>query len=269
MADLDAIADETFAVLNTGRQIRPFSERASGFSLTDAYRVTDLVRRKREAAGERVVGRKIGFTNRTIWDQYGVYAPIWGFIYDRTVRKLSDSASGFSLAGLAEPLIEPEIIFRFHSAPSVDMNERALLGCVDWVSHGFEIVQSIFPGWKFSAADTVAGYGLHGALFIGKTHPVAGREDEWLRKLATFEIDLYRDGSHIDHGRASNVMDGPASALRHLVKLLADDRVNLPLAAGEIVTTGTLAKSMPITAGQRWSTKLTGIELEGAELLFK
>jgi 2-oxo-3-hexenedioate decarboxylase len=64
-------------------------------------------------------------------------------------------------------------------------------------------------------------------------------------------------------------MEGPASALRHLVKLLADDRVNLPLAAGEIVTTGTLAKSMPITAGQRWSTKLTGIELEGAELLFK
>jgi 2-oxo-3-hexenedioate decarboxylase len=269
MADLDAIADETFAVLNTGRQIQPFSHRDPDFSLTDAYRVTDLVRRKREAAGERVVGRKIGFTNRTIWDQYGVYAPIWGFVYDRTVHMLSDFASGFSLAGLAEPLIEPEIIFRFASAPSLEMDERALLSSIEWVSHGFEIVQSVFPGWKFSAADTVAAYGLHGALFIGKTHPVAEREDEWLEKLASFEIDLFRDGVHIDHGRAANVLDSPVSALRHLVALLASDPVNRPIAAGEIVTTGTLAKSMPIAAGQKWSTKLSGIELEGAKLLLK
>jgi 2-oxo-3-hexenedioate decarboxylase len=268
MADLNAIADEAFAVLNTGRQVQPFSQRMPDFDLADAYRVTDLVRRKREAKGERAIGRKIGFTNRTIWDQYRVYAPIWGFVYDRTVRNLSDVAGGFSLAGLPEPLIEPEIIFGMTSAPMPDMDERALLGCIEWVSHGFEIVQSVFPGWKFSAADTVAAYGLHGALFIGETHSVTGREDEWLGKLATFEIDLYRDGVHIDHGRAANVLDSPVSALRHLVALLANDPVNPPLAAGEIVTTGTLAKSMPIAAGQRWSTKLTGIELEGAALSF-
>jgi 2-oxo-3-hexenedioate decarboxylase len=268
MADIDAIASEAFAVLNTGRQVRPFSQRDPGFGLPDAYRVTNLVRRKREATGERVIGRKIGFTNRTIWEQYRVYAPIWGFVYDRTVRKLADFSAGFSLVGLAEPLIEPEIIIRFRSAPSPDMNERALLGCVEWVSHGFEIVQSIFPGWKFSPADTVAAYGLHGALFVGTTHPVAGREDEWLRKLASFEIDLLCEGAHIDHGRAANVLDSPVSALRHLIALLADDPVNPPLAAGEIVTTGTLTKAMPIAAGQKWSTRLTGIELDGAELGF-
>ena len=42
-------------------------------------------------------------------------------------------------------------------------------------SHGFELVQSIFPDWKFTGPDTVAGYGLHGALFIGPTHAVTGR----------------------------------------------------------------------------------------------
>ncbi len=268
MADLEAIADELFGILNTGRQVAPFSQRLPDFSLTDAYRITDVVRRKREAAGEKPIGRKIGFTNRTIWEQYQVYAPIWGFVYDRTVRKLSEFTNGFSLKGLAEPLIEPEIIFHFRAAPSAGMDERAILGCVDCVSHGFEIVQSVFPGWKFSPADTVAAYGLHGALFVGNTHPVAGSEDEWLRKLASFEIDLYRDGAHIDHGRAANVLDSPLSALCHLIALLADDKVNPPLAAGEIVTTGTLTKAMPIAAGQKWSTKLSGIELEGAELGF-
>jgi 2-keto-4-pentenoate hydratase len=43
----------------------------------------------------------------------------------------------------------------------------------------------------------------------------------------------------VDHGHSTNVLDGPASALRHLVGLLAHDPANPPLAAGEIVTTGT------------------------------
>jgi hypothetical protein len=46
------------------------------------------------------------------------------------------------------------------------MNEKSLLACIDWVRHGFEIDKSIFPGWKFSAPDTVVAFG-HGALVIG------------------------------------------------------------------------------------------------------
>ena len=41
------------------------------------------------------------------------------------------------------------------------MDEAALLA--RRVGHGFEIVQSIFPGWKFSTADTVGAFSLHGA----------------------------------------------------------------------------------------------------------
>ena len=36
------------------------------------------IRRLRIARGERPLGYKIGFTNRGIWDRYGVHAPIWG-----------------------------------------------------------------------------------------------------------------------------------------------------------------------------------------------
>ena len=58
------------------------------FGVAEAYRVTQLVRKLREQRGERPVGRKIGFTNRTIWPQYNVYAPIWGYMYDKTVFDL-------------------------------------------------------------------------------------------------------------------------------------------------------------------------------------
>src|SRR5262245_9517187 len=170
---IDAIASAAFAALDAGRQIAPFSTQVGGFTLEDAYRATDAVRRLREARGERPIGRKIGFTNRTIWAEYGVYAPIWGFVYDRTVHELADVRTGFPLAGLAEPRIEPEIMFGLAAPPTPDMDEPALLACIDWVAHGFEIVQSIFPNWQFAAADTVAAFGLHGALLIGPRHPVA------------------------------------------------------------------------------------------------
>src|SRR5215218_2961923 len=136
---IEDIAGEAFGVLEIGRQIAPFSARQPDFTVAEAYRVTAAVRRLRETRGEKPVGRKIGFTNRTTWPDY---APMWGYVYDRTVHDLADLGGFFSLAGLAEPRIEPEIVFRLAALPAPDMDERALLGCIDSVAHGFEIVQS-------------------------------------------------------------------------------------------------------------------------------
>jgi 2-oxo-3-hexenedioate decarboxylase len=77
-----------------------------------------------------------------------------------------------------------------------------------------------------------------------------------------------RDGAVVDRGHSANVLDGPLSALRHLVGLLARDRVNSPLAAGDIVTTGTLTRAFPIMPGECWSTTLHGIELGGRPVWF-
>jgi 2-oxo-3-hexenedioate decarboxylase len=262
------IATEIFSALGRGVQVAPFSSRFGGFDLETAYRVAAEVHAMRIARGERPLGRKIGFTNRTIWAEYGVWAPIWGYIYDRTVTDIATGGEAFSLAGLTEPRIEPEIVFGIAAAPAPGMDEAALLGCMGWVAHGFEIVQSIYPGWKFAASDTVAAYGLHGALMIGPRHEVAPRRDEWRATLGSFEIDLVRDGALADRGRAANVLDGPVPALRHLVELLARDPIQPPLAAGEIVTTGTLTRAMPVGSGQSWSTVLRGVGLDGIRVRF-
>lgn len=262
------IAKEVFAVLGTGRQLDPFSKVYPDFGLKEAYNVTAAVRAEREARGERPIGRKIGFTNRNIWAEYGVYAPIWGYVYDRTVQDLTSEALEVSLHGLAEPRIEPEIMFGLTRPPLPGMSEQELIECIDWIAHGFEIVQSLFPNWSFQAPDTIAAYGLHGRLFVGPRHPAGARREEWARELSRFEIDLFRNGAHVDHGVATNVLDGPLFALRHLAETLAQDSVSPPLSAGEIVTTGTLTRAFPVAAGEEWSTKLTGVPLEGARIRF-
>jgi 2-oxo-3-hexenedioate decarboxylase len=268
VTSVQMVAAEAFDLLDTSRQVAPFSSRIPRFDLDDAYRVTAAVRQMRETRGEIPLGRKIGFTNRTIWDEYQIGAPMWGYIYNRTVRDLADLGTTVSLAGLAEPRIEPEIIFGLAMAPEPGMDERALLGCIDWVAHGFELVQSIFPRWEFTLPDTVAAYGLHGMLLVGPRHTLVEHGGDWLGNLSTFGIDLTRDGTVIDQGRAANVLGGPLSALRHLVEVLASDPVNPPLAAGEIVTTGTLTRAFPVAPGETWTTELSGIALDGIAIRF-
>ena len=70
----------------------------------------------------------------------------------------------------------------------------------------------------------------------------------WGQTLSTFEIDLKREGIVANRGRATNVLGGPVSALRHLVNTLTRDQINPALAAGEIVTTGTLTRALPASA---------------------
>jgi 2-oxo-3-hexenedioate decarboxylase len=263
----EAVAGEVVAALAGHRQIQPFSARVDDFTLADAYRVTPLLRAAFEARGGKIIGRKIGFTNRDMWAVYGVDAPVWGYVTDSTTFDLADTRVR-PVADFVERRIEPEIMFGLRAAPAPGMDESALLDCIAWISLGYEIVQSIFPGWKFAAADTVAANGLHGALLIGARHAVAPRKVAWRRELATFDAELFCNGVPSQRGGGALVLGSPLLALRHLVQLLADDPDNPPLQAGEIVLTGTLTLAMPVRAGERWTTTVAGIPLEEITLGF-
>jgi 2-keto-4-pentenoate hydratase len=263
---LRTIADAAVAAFaRPGSQIPPFSARYPALTSANAYSVTAHAHAKRVANGEKPVGRKVGFTNRQIWTEYGVHGPNWGYMYDSTVR---DLARPLPVALFAEPKIEPEIMFGLAKAPAAGMDDAALLACVAWFGHGFEIVQSIFPNWKFSAADSIAANAMHGALLMGPRHPVGAQATDWLRALPAFAVELYCDDRLIERGTGTSVLEGPLSVLRHLVDLLARDPNNPPLAAGEIISTGTLTRALPVKAGETWTTKLSGIALEGVSLRF-
>ena len=266
--DLKSVADEVVAALADHRRIPNFSSRSVGLTLAQAYCVTPLLRAAFEARGERITGRKIGFTNREMWKVYGVDSPIWGYATTHTTRDLADTPV-VCVKDFIEPRIEPEIMFGMKAAPTPGMSDAALLDCIEWISLGYEVVQSIFPGWKFTAPDTVAANGVHGALIIGQRHPIEPRKTEWLRELATFRVELYCNGGLSQRGGGALVLDSPFLALRHLNELLANDPHNPPLGAGEIVSTGTLTLAMPVGVGEIWTTKASGIPLEEIALRFE
>jgi 2-oxo-3-hexenedioate decarboxylase len=262
MIDTTLKAAEILDALDRRKPLTAFC----GIELPQAYAIVAEMKRLRTARGEKVLGRKIGFTNRTIWDEYKVFAPIWGYMYDTTLFDAS-AARNVDLSKFAEPRIEPEIAFGFERTPEAGMSPAQILDCIDWISHGFEIVQSHYPDWKFAAPDTVANNALHGAFYLGEKLSVANDRAAWLNALTDFEIVLYRDEALVDTGHARNVLDGPLFAIKHLLDLLQDDPHNPPVAAGEIITTGTVTRAWPMASGESWRTEVHGLKLPGVEII--
>src|ERR1700688_4947032 len=87
--DLKTVAEGVVESLVGHRQISTFTSRPGGLTLAQAYRVAPLLRAAFETRGEKITGRKIGFTNREMWKVYGVQAPIWGYATNRTTHELA------------------------------------------------------------------------------------------------------------------------------------------------------------------------------------
>jgi 2-oxo-3-hexenedioate decarboxylase len=266
--DLRALAQEMKAAQDSARQVEPFTARLPGFDLAAAYEVAHLIHRARLAEGARPIGRKIGFTNPDMWSRYGVREPIWAHVYDTTVVQLVGTRATCALGRFCEPKIEPEIVLHFRSAPHAGAGPGDLLNAIDWVAHGFEIVQSHFPGWKFQAPDTVADWALHGTLLVGPPQPLSRLGSDVAAALESFTLDLSCDGRHVETGKGSNVLDSPLAAIAHLLTVLARQPDYAPVQAGEIVTTGTITTAQSIRAGETWRTEVRGIALPGLTVEF-
>jgi 2-keto-4-pentenoate hydratase len=264
-----AISDRLIAAQDSAASLPPITADTPDFSLEDGYAVMAEIERRRRAQGWRSVGRKIGFTNRTIWPRYGVYQPNWSHMWTHSVSHARNGKASLPLHAFVQPRIEPEVVFKLKApVPQAD-DAVAVLASAEWIAPGFEIVQSPFPNWKFAAPDCTAACALHGALVVGAPLAVTdANRDRLAATLATFALTLSRDGAVVDRGSGSNVLGSPVLALAYLARLLAAQAQFPPLSAGEIVTTGTLTDAWPVLAGETWSSDYGALGLEQLTLTF-
>lgn len=260
--DLTPIVERLIAAYDGTAMLPAITAGEPDFDLDDAYAVLERIEDRRRRQGWRPVGRKIGFTNTTIWPRYGVWNPIWAHIWAHTVHAARAGEFTLDARAFVQPRVEPEIVFKLRAAVPLCRDPAAILEAVEWIAPGEEIVQSHFPDWKFSAPDCAAAFGLHGALVLGTAVTV----DETNRTgfasgLSTFELSLSRDGVAIDRGTGSNVLGSPALALGHLAEVLAAQPRLPPLAPGEIITTGTITDAWPASPAETWSADFASLSL--------
>lgn len=259
-----ALADEIARAYASRRVIAvPPSQREGGLALPLAYAVEAELVRRRRASGHTTVGCKVGYANKAAWRVLKLDTLVWAHMYDDTVRYAVDGQASLSLAAMTSPKIEPEIVFKLRSAiPDGVSDAAAVLGHVEWLALGFEIIDCVYAGWTFQPVDFVAAYGLHAALVVGApTRVTAAGIPALVEALASFKVFLSRADAVVAEGAGRNSLRSPALCLAELAAARMRQPGQAPLAAGDLISSGTLTESQAIASGERWSARVEGLDV--------
>lgn len=262
--DVRALAEELRAAY-AGTQFiidAPPSSRVPGFDLDAGYSVEAELVRMRRASGRTTVGRKVGYANKAVWRALKLDTLVWAHMYDDTVQYADAGAAALTIRHMCSPKIEPEIVFKLRTPLDGASDPAAVLRHVESIALGFEIIDCVFPDWKFQPADFVAAFGLHAALIVGEPRAVdAATIADIADQLARFTVTLTRNGELVAEGSGKNSLRSPALCLAELSAAISRRTPAEPLAAGELVSSGTLTESQSIVMGESWSASVQGLDL--------
>jgi 2-oxo-3-hexenedioate decarboxylase len=248
--NISKLAGELLDALDRGATIPSIVGRDPRFGWDEGYRVAAEILKLRRARGDR-----------NIWAEYNATAPIWAHVYDRTIVHASGGQCALSLRNSARPRLEPEIAFRLKTSVKAGaMDTERVLEAIEWMAPSFEIVDCHFDDWKFGPADSAADFALHWRLIVGAPVPLRQADLAALApQIRDCRVTLSRKGEVVDQGTGANALGHPALALAHLAQVLSSQPLFEPLAAGEVITTGTLTAAMPIRPGETWESRYHGL----------
>lgn len=263
MIDTIRFAETVLAANARGEMLSPPSAGDSTLDLTTAYRIQADGARLRRAQGHATRGVKVGFANRAAWKLLKLETVLWGPMYDDTVQLTHDGNATLSVGRLRAPKIEPEIVFGLKRPLGEHGDDAAgAIGDVEWLALGFEIVDCPYPDWKFQPVDFVAGLAFHVGLIVGERTPVvAERIPALVDALPAFALRLSKNGELVQEGSGKNVLKSPALCLAELSVAMARQGGVERLAAGDLISTGSLTDPQFIHAGETWSASVEGLDV--------
>lgn len=248
-AAVAAYADELHLALRETRSVPPLRHRAE-LGIDDAYRISLALLARREADGERVVGKKIGATSRAVQDMLGVDRPDFGFL----TEAMHVDGTAVAIAGhLVEPRAEAEIAFILKDdlvGPGV--TDADVLAATESVCVCFEIVDSRIANWDISIVDTIADNASCGVFVLGER-----RVDPRTLDLPNLKCEVVKNGRKISEGFGSAVQGSPLTAVAWLANTLGAYAV--PLKSGEIILSGSLVPLASAAAGDEFTATIDAL----------
>jgi len=280
---LDAgLIEDTASQLAAARRLaRACAPPSLGTGLTEAgaYLIQAGLVAAEIAAGERVVGFKVGATSRRVQELLGCREPFFGRLFGggrlpvERVEGESDPVfqATLDLRGYLHPRLECEVAFFLgdglktasvrdavgarDAASSADAED--VLAATEWVAASFEIIDSRVDiaalGLSKTAAPQViadnGGYAAHvpSGLYL------LPREVEW----SALRVALHHNGGLVAEGGAEEVMGHPARSLAWLAGALAHKTSAKgpasQLEAGWLVLSGTMTPPQALSSGDVWT----------------
>lgn len=244
------LADELYGALRDRRTVPPLAAREPDLSIDDAYAISLNVLARRQDAGERVVGKKIGVTSKAVQDMLGVHQPDFGFLTD---RMWVDGDIDIAGRKLIQPRAEAEIGFLLRAGlKGPGVTAREVIEATEAIVPCFEIVDSRIENWKIGIVDTVADNASCGVFVLGEA-----RADPRDHDLPSLRVTVSKNGAPLSEGFGHAVQGSPAEAVAWLANTLGAYGVTLD--AGDVILSGSLVPLEDARAGDVFEMELHGV----------
>jgi 2-oxopent-4-enoate/cis-2-oxohex-4-enoate hydratase len=244
------LGNELYDAFLTRKPIAPLTERVPGLGLTDAYAIQRQFVGRRIAAGERIVGKKVGLTSQAVMKMLGVDQPDFGYLLDGMIYGTSQSVP---ISQFISPRAEGEIAFVLKKdlmGPGISAAD--VLAATEGVMACFELVDSRIENWKIKIADTIADNASCGAFVLGDRLVSPNSVD-----LSLCGMALEHNGEIVGTGAGAASLGSPVNAVVWLANALG--RLGTALKAGEVILSGSLAGLVPVKAGDFLRVVIGGI----------
>ncbi len=244
------LGDELYDALVNCRVVDPLTTRHPEITISDAYAIQQRLNARRVSAGETGIGKKIGVTSKAVMNMLGVYQPDFGLLTDGMVY---NEGQAIPANTLIQPKAEGEIAFILKKdlvGPGVSAAD--VIAATEGVMACFEIVDSRIRDWKIKIQDIVADNASCGAFVLGDR--VVSPLDV---DLNTCGMVLEKNGEIVATGAGAAALGAPANAVAWLANTLG--ALGIPLKAGEVILSGSLAIMVPVKAGDSLRVTIGGI----------
>jgi 2-oxopent-4-enoate hydratase len=235
-----ALADELWEADRTAKPVAPLTDRHADLGIADAYAIQTINIDRRTAAGQRIIGRKVGLTARPMQELLGVDEPDFGVLTDEMIVEDGDL---IDLSRLVQPRVEAELAFvmaRDLAGPGV--STATALDAIAGALPSVEVVDSRVADWKITLVDTVADNASSGLVVLGgRMRPVVDLD---LRLLG---VVVSRGGELLDTGAGAAALGNPARCVAWLANKLGS--FGAGLRAGDVVLPGAVHKMVPVQPG--------------------
>ncbi len=239
-------AEDLYQAEATGRQIGLLSLRYPDLDMDDAYAVQAALIEKKCAAGQKIIGWKIGLTSKAMQSALNIDIPDSGVLFDDMAF---DDGATVPAGRFIQPRIEAEIAFVM-KAPLAGENvtQEQVLAATDYVTPSLEILDTRIQredpatGRTRIIVDTIADNAANAGVVLGVSHhPVDAHDLRWVGAIVA------KDGEVEETGLGAGVLDDPVESVVWLARRMA--HYGQRIEAGHVILSGSFIRPIECPPG--------------------
>lgn len=215
------------------------SDEFPGMDVADAYAIQAKVADARRAAGDQVIGYKIGLTSKAMQDAVGIDEPDYGHLF--ASHRFHDGAA-IPVGRLHAPRIEVELAFvldRPLRGPGVGVSDvlaatRHVLPALELIASRTTLPRKLVD----TLSDNAAGAGI---VLGGRVIEPFDMDLRWLGAI------LYRNAAIVETGLAAAILGHPAAGIAWLANRLGPQGITLE--PGQLLLAGSFTRPVEVAPG--------------------